>query len=322
MEKNFKLYDYKNKTVKQSEQTAETDFYGAFGWEPADISPAMPGSVTITFRRDRKAEHKAELVRLEKKAEGLRENGAKLKKERTRGASVFAWTFGSCSALLLGGGMFFCIVRLLLRLKKLETNDQLLVLLLVAMLAVCGISYTYFHEYYLYFWLMNMPVAIAVMAVELKTEDFRLPGARQLLGVVLAGCFTVCAVNTVRQEIENPYLAHKGLDAAADWLVDNGYTEGYATFWNGNAMTELTNGKLDVWTLQSLDEDYVPNWLQRKEHLTTDPQHPFLLIDTETDGPAESAGLVQNGECTEVYNDGRFVIYDFAGADAVHAAAK
>ena len=54
------------------------------------------------------------------------------------------------------------------------------------------------------------------MAVELKTEDFRLPGARQLLGVVLAGCFTVCAVNTVRQEIENPYLAHKGLDAAAD----------------------------------------------------------------------------------------------------------
>lgn len=92
---------------------------------------------------------------------------------------------------------------------------------------------------------MNMPVAVAVMAVELKTEDFRLPGARQLLGVVLAGCFTVCAVNTVRQEIENPYLAHKGLDAAADWLVDNGYTEGYATFWNGNAMTELTNGN---WT--------------------------------------------------------------------------
>lgn len=239
------------------------------------------------------------------------------------GSGIFH--FGGIAAgigLLLGGWMFFCIVRLLLRLKKLETNDQLLVLLLVAMLAVCGISYAYFHEYYLYFWLMNMPVAVAVMAVELKTEDLRLPGARQLLGVVLAGCFTVCAVNTVRQEIENPYLAHKGLDAAADWLVDNGYTEGYATFWNGNAMTELTNGKLDVWTLQSLDEDYVPNWLQRKDHLTTDPQHPFLLIDTETDGPAENAGLVQNGECTEVYNDGRFVIYDFAGADAVHAAAR
>ena len=239
------------------------------------------------------------------------------------GSGVFH--FGGIAAavgLLLGCWMFFCIVRLLLRLDKLERNDKLLVLLLVAMLAVCGVAYTYFHEYYLYFWLMNMPVAIAVMAVEIKTEDFHILGARQLLGVGLAACFTLCAVSTVRQEQEHPYLAHKGLNTAAEWLVDNGYTQGYSTFWNGNAMTELTSGKLEVWTLQSLDRDYVPNWLQPESHLTTDPEHPFLLIDTETDGPAENAKLVQYGDCTEVYNDGRYVIYDFADADALHAAAQ
>ena len=239
------------------------------------------------------------------------------------GSGVFH--FGGIAAavgLLLGCWMFFCIVRLLLRLDKLERNDKLLVLLLVAMLAVCGVAYTYFHEYYLYFWLMNMPVAIAVMAVEIKTEDFHILGARQLLGVGLATCFTLCAVSTVRQEQEHPYLAHKGLNTAAEWLVDNGYTQGYSTFWNGNAMTELTSGKLEVWTLQSLDRDDVPNWLQPKSHLTTDPEHPFLLIDTETDGPAENAKLIQYGDCTEVYNDGRYVIYDFADADALHAAAQ
>lgn len=239
------------------------------------------------------------------------------------GSGVFH--FGGIAAavgLLLGCWMFFCIVRLLLRLNKLERNDKLLVLLLVAMLAVCGVAYTYFHEYYLYFWLMNMPVAIAVMAVEIKTEDFHILGARQLLGVGLAACFTLCAVSTVRQEQEHPYLAHKGLNTAAEWLVDNGYTQGYSTFWNGNAMTELTSGKLEVWTLQSLDRDDVPNWLQPKSHLTTDPGHPFLLIDTETDGPAENAKLIQYGDCTEVYNDGRYVIYDFADADALHAAAQ
>lgn len=239
------------------------------------------------------------------------------------GSGVFH--FGGIAAavgLLLGCWMFFCIVRLLLRLDKLERNDKLLVLLLVAMLAVCGVAYTYFHEYYLYFWLMNMPVAIAVMAVEIKTEDFHILGARQLLGVGLAACFTLCAVSTVRQEQEHPYLAHKGLNTAAEWLVDNGYTQGYSTFWNGNAMTELTSGKLEVWTLQSLDRDDVPNWLQPKSHLTTDPEHPFLLIDTETDGPAESAKLIQYGDCTEVYNDGRYVIYDFADADALHAAVQ
>lgn len=239
------------------------------------------------------------------------------------GSGVFH--FGGIAAavgLLLGCWMFFCIVRLLLRLDKLERNDKLLVLLLVAMLAVCGVAYTYFHEYYLYFWLMNMPVAIAVMAVEIKTEDFHILGARQLLGVGLAACFTLCAVSTVRQEQEHPYLAHKGLNTAAEWLVDNGYTQGYSTFWNGNAMTELTSGKLEVWTLQSLGRDDVPNWLQPKSHLTTDPEHPFLLIDTETDGPAENAKLIQYGDCTEVYNDGRYVIYDFADADALHVAAQ
>lgn len=239
------------------------------------------------------------------------------------GSGVFH--FGGIAAavgLLLGCWMFFCIVRLLLRLDKLERNDKLLVLLLVAMLAVCGVAYTYFHEYYLYFWLMNMPVAIAVMAVEIKTEDFHILGARQLLGVGLAACFTLCAVSTVRQEQEHPYLAHKGLNTAAEWLVDNGYTQGYSTFWNGNAMTELTSGKLEVWTLQSLDRDDVPNWLQPKSHLTTDPEHPFLLIDTETDGPAGNAKLIQYGDCTEVYNDGRYVIYDFTDADALHAAAQ
>ena len=47
------------------------------------------------------------------------------------------------SGLLLGGWMFFCIVRLLLRLKKLETNDQLLVLLLVALLIPLGVRFAY-----------------------------------------------------------------------------------------------------------------------------------------------------------------------------------
>lgn len=99
------------------------------------------------------------------------------------GSGVFH--FGGIAAavgLLLGCWMFFCIVRLLLRLDKLERNDKLLVLLLVAMLAVCGVAYTYFHEYYLYFWLMNMPVAIAVMAVEIKTEDFHILGAPAAAG--------------------------------------------------------------------------------------------------------------------------------------------
>lgn len=223
--------------------------------------------------------------------------------------------------LLLGVFMAFCMVRLLLRLRTLRTTDQILVLLLICMVAVCGVCYTYFQEYYLYFWLMNLPIGIAVMAVELKTERFHLPGVRQAAAVALACAFTVCAVHTVRREIEKPSLAHKGLDTVAAWLVDNGYTEGYATFWNCNAMIELSSGQLDVWTLANLSDDASPDWLQKKDHLTTDPEHPFLLVDTQEDGPAEKMGLVQYGDCEKVYEDDRYVIYAFDSAADVHAAA-
>ncbi|HIX93874.1 MAG TPA: hypothetical protein H9846_00220 [Candidatus Gemmiger excrementipullorum] len=240
------------------------------------------------------------------------------------GANLFRFSgIATGIGLLLGLCMFLCIVRLLLRLCRLQPVDQLLVLLLVCMLAVCSVCYTYFQEYYGYFWLLNLPVGVAVMAVELKTEDFRLPGARQLAAAALACAFTVCAVHTVRREIEKPALAHKGLDTVAAWLVDNGYTEGYATFWNGNAMIELSSGKLDVWTLASLSDDKVPDWLQKKDHLTTDPAgSPFLLLDTEGDGAPEDAALITRGNCELVYEDSRYQVYTFASAADVHAAAE
>lgn len=239
------------------------------------------------------------------------------------GAGLFHFSgIATGVGLLLGLVVFLCMVRLLLRLRSLNTTDQLLVVLLLCMILVCGTSYTYFQEYYQYFWLMNVPFAIVVIAVELRTEHFRLPGVRQGAAVALACAFTLCAVHNVRREIESPTLAHKGLDTVAAWLVDNGYTEGYATFWNCNAMIELTSGKLDVWTLMSLNDDVVPDWLQKKDHLTTDPEQPFLLVDTETDGAPETLGLLQYGSGELVYDDGRYQVYAFASADEIHKAAE
>lgn len=239
------------------------------------------------------------------------------------GAGLFHFSgIATGVGLLLGVFMFLCMVRLVLRLRSLHMIDQILVLLLVFMVLVCGVCYAYFQEYYQYFWLMNMPVAVAVMAVELKTEHFRLPGVRQGAAALLACAFTLCAVNNVRQEIENPTLAHKGLDAVSAWLVDNGYREGYATFWNCNAMIEMSSGKLDVWTLVNLSDDVSPDWLQEKDHLTTDPQQPFLVVDTQTDGDVEDMGLITDGNCEKVYDDGRYLVYVFASAEDVHAAAE
>ena len=112
------------------------------------------------------------------------------------------------------------------------------------------------------------------------------------------------------------------MDKVADWLVDNGYKEGYSTFWNGNAMTEMTSGKLDVWVSGDLNVIGVDNWLQPTYHLERAPEKPFLLIDTETDGAVEEIGMIRHGGCSEVYNDGRYVVYAFDSTDAALAASS
>ena len=167
-----------------------------------------------------------------------------------------------------------------------------------------------------------MPVAIAVMMIEIKTEDLHLPGARSMLTLVLAGAITLCSLNNVRQEIEHPTLAHVGLDKVANWLVENGYKEGYATFWNGSAMVEMTSGKLDVWMPGDLNNVSIEGWLQPDYHLTRYPEHPFVLVDTETNGAPEENGLIRNGHGTEVYNDGRYVVYAFDSTEDICAAAE
>ena len=69
---------------------------------------------------------------------------------------------------------------------------------------------------------------------------------------------------------------------AAHWLVDNGYSQGYSTFWNGNILTELTDGKLEMTTFSLWNSRKPYKWLQKRSHLTEVPQGPvFVYVDEE-----------------------------------------
>lgn len=61
-----------------------------------------------------------------------------------------------------------------------------------------------------------------------------------------------------------------------------GYTEGYATFWNGNIMVELSNGAFDirVWNPgeELQDPDNVYQWLQETDHMDTHPEGPVFVF--------------------------------------------
>ena len=69
-------------------------------------------------------------------------------------------------------------------------------------------------------------------------------------------------------------------------LTENGYKDGYATFWNGNVLTELTNGYLDVRVNAVQAEtggncDKTFEWLQLKSHAYTHPYGKVFCVVAE-----------------------------------------
>ena len=69
-------------------------------------------------------------------------------------------------------------------------------------------------------------------------------------------------------------------------LTENGYKEGYATFWNGNVLTELSNGYLDV-RVNAVQADVGENcdktfeWLQLKSHAYGHPDGKVFCVVAE-----------------------------------------
>ncbi len=70
------------------------------------------------------------------------------------------------------------------------------------------------------------------------------------------------------------------IQIVAKWLEDNGYTRGLATFWNSNIITELSDGKIEMWTVQDGGErfDTLYEWLQYSDHVDEWPQGEFFIL--------------------------------------------
>lgn len=75
----------------------------------------------------------------------------------------------------------------------------------------------------------------------------------------------------------------------AHFLQEEEVYSGYATFWNANILTDLSNGKIEVWswansygggkTLMNTVDDISP-WLQLKSHMTEVPKgRVFVLLE-------------------------------------------
>ena len=112
---------------------------------------------------------------------------------------------------------------------------------------------------------------------------------------------------------------------AAQFLVQNGYRDGYASFWDGNVMTELTEGTLNVWTLTPNSVPELRPWLQVTSHLQTPPQGKIFFVISKWEAYGERQPTTQAladamPEDALIYEDETVKIYGFASDEAMRQA--
>ncbi len=98
---------------------------------------------------------------------------------------------------------------------------------------------------------------------------------------------------------------------AVEFLEENNYSLGYATFWNSNIMTEISNGKVKTIniTLNGISgEISYYDWLTLKSNREIETDKYFLLLDkVESENFKKNQKFANSGI---VYTDEYFVIYN------------
>lgn len=151
----------------------------------------------------------------------------------------------------------------------------------------------------------------ALLAVYLEEE--KLPVDKFIICACLCGCMLLTTAKTVYSYISTDKNQDKR--AVAAFLQEEDYTFGYATYWNANIITELTDGQVEVANLykaRDLDEFH---WSSPQKYYK-DGYHSgktFLLLTSEE--AAECADLPVVMEGNVVYRDEYYVVFHFENTE-------
>lgn len=228
-----------------------------------------------------------------------------------KNTEVFSFD-GIASALGFAVGMFliYSIVRLCKNYSHFSQCEQLLLILSIVAIVVTGIVLCYMDWYYAdKFWLPILPFGIMLICMELKTDVFHLYGIKNVITMMISVCIIISSISTVKLAIEDPYAGRKGLYDVAMWLEECNYDKGIAGFMTSQCITEMTNGNIEMWTINESENTMFDHWLQDKSHVSPPEGKVFILLEGDVDGNNENIIVVQ-GNGTLVYGDGSYCVYE------------
>ena len=183
--------------------------------------------------------------------------------------------------------IFAAVWRMLSRWQKLAPVHRLLTLTAVLAVLIGMLCNIMLDQLLTRYFLVGTMLLFVVLALAIEVEPCRNAMLRTLTLLFMTGCCAFGASCIMRYDYTQGEVNY---EMAADWLVEHGYTQGYATFWNANLLTAASDGRIDMWVLSDSSHSlYAGEWrtmgmqriLQEKRKLTEDPQGRVFLLVTE-----------------------------------------
>ncbi len=154
----------------------------------------------------------------------------------------------SLLALLMMGISALTLIEMLLRRRegKLPAHQRVLLLFTLFSVALGVVINALTENYFARYYLPGLLMLIVMMLLCWQGTQCRMRALRRLVPLALCGVFALESAIFLRQEQRTSPAPY---EEAANWLLDNGYTQGFATFWNAAPLTEASDGAITVYTM-------------------------------------------------------------------------
>lgn len=132
-----------------------------------------------------------------------------------------------------------------------------------------------------YWWLTTIPMVFLLLQAAWQHFSFRLPAGRPLCAAAFMLCMVFVSIaSTHTYFTSDSYRVVPEMKPAEEWLLENGYREGYALFWKANVLTEWSSGQLDMRVVDGyhLDVTEPHSWLEKHSHQIPPKDKVFLLV--------------------------------------------
>lgn len=226
----------------------------------------------------------------------------------------------SLAAFVMLGLLIYCVRRSYLARGKRSADVRLFIVLFVITAFVMNVfvfvftTSTMVPRYYITIFIFALPALAFYMEDEEPAFD------KMTVAVLLGMCLLLATSKTVFSFIGTDKNADKYEVAA--FLKENGYHFGFATYTNGNIITEITGGTVEIGNVNGPEYLEYFKWSSPMKYYQEDyPEGKVFLLVTaaeETEFSGEKALL--SGE--KVYGDGSYSVYLYDSIQAFRESAK